>query len=49
LLTLQGFLETGQVTPVVDRCFELDRVPEALSYLQEGHARGKIVINVASR
>ena len=43
---LRGLLETGAVTPVVDRAFALDAVPEAIRYLREGRARGKIVISV---
>lgn len=35
---------TGQVTPVIDRTYPLNDVAEALRYLGEGHARGKIVI-----
>jgi NADPH:quinone reductase-like Zn-dependent oxidoreductase len=34
------------VRPVIDRRYDLGEVPEALSYLGEGHAQGKIVINV---
>jgi NADPH:quinone reductase-like Zn-dependent oxidoreductase len=39
-------MASGEVKPVVDRSYALDRVPEALDYLGEGHARGKIVITV---
>jgi NADPH:quinone reductase-like Zn-dependent oxidoreductase len=38
--------EAGKVVPVIDRCYPLGEVPEALRYLEEGHARGKIVITV---
>jgi NADPH:quinone reductase-like Zn-dependent oxidoreductase len=37
-------LATGKVTSVIDRRFSLSEVPEALRYLEEGHARGKVVI-----
>jgi NADPH:quinone reductase-like Zn-dependent oxidoreductase len=37
----------GKVAPVIDRCFPLREVPEALRYMGEGHPRGKIVIKVA--
>ena len=46
LLVLQKLLLEGKVTPVIDRCYELNRVPEAFHYMGEGHARGKIIINV---
>jgi len=41
---LRKLLETGAITPVVDRKFPLDDVPQAIRYLRDGHARGKIVI-----
>jgi NADPH:quinone reductase-like Zn-dependent oxidoreductase len=37
----------GKLAPVIDRCFPLREVPEALRYMGEGHPRGKIVIKVA--
>jgi NADPH:quinone reductase-like Zn-dependent oxidoreductase len=43
---LQELLEAGKVTPVIDRQYALSEVPEALRYLGEGHARGKVVIIV---
>jgi NADPH:quinone reductase-like Zn-dependent oxidoreductase len=46
LAELRNFLESGAITPVVDRSFPLDEVPEAISYLRDGRARGKIVITV---
>jgi NADPH:quinone reductase-like Zn-dependent oxidoreductase len=46
LLLLKDLLETGKVVPVIDRRYPLSRVAEALSYLEEKHARGKIVITV---
>ena len=44
--TLRDLLETGKVSPVIDRQYSLSEVPEALAYLGEGHARGKVVITV---
>jgi NADPH:quinone reductase-like Zn-dependent oxidoreductase len=41
---LRKLLEAGAIKPVVDRTFPLDEVPEAIGYLRDGHARGKIVI-----
>jgi NADPH:quinone reductase-like Zn-dependent oxidoreductase len=46
LVLLKELLEAGKVVPVIDRCYPLSEVPEALRYLGEGHARGKIVISV---
>jgi NADPH:quinone reductase-like Zn-dependent oxidoreductase len=41
---LRKLLEAGAIKPVVDRTFPLDQVPEAIRYLRDGRARGKIVI-----
>ena len=46
LVALKELMEAGRVTPVVDRCYPLSEVPEALRYLGQGHARGKVVITV---
>ena len=43
---MKELLESGKVKPVIDRCYPLSEVPEALRYLEEGHARGKVVITV---
>ena len=43
---LRELLEAGTVRPVIDRRYELSQAPDALRYLGEGHARGKIVITV---
>jgi NADPH:quinone reductase-like Zn-dependent oxidoreductase len=43
---LSGLIESGKVTPVIDRTYKLSEVPDAIRYLEEGHARGKIVITV---
>ena len=46
-LTILGdLIQTGKVTPVIDRCYSLSEVPEAIRYLEQGHARGKIVVVV---
>ncbi len=44
LVTLAELLESGKITPVIDRTYPLSEVPEAIRYFEEGHARGKIVI-----
>ena len=46
LVVLQELLEAGAVTPVIDRQYELSELREALRYLGEGHARGKVVVTV---
>jgi NADPH:quinone reductase-like Zn-dependent oxidoreductase len=46
LLVLTGLIESGQVTPVIDRAYPLSEAPAAIEYLQDGHARGKVVISV---
>jgi len=38
--------EAGTVKPVIDRTYPLSDVPEAIRYLEEGHARGKVVITL---
>jgi NADPH:quinone reductase-like Zn-dependent oxidoreductase len=46
-LTIVGqLMATGKVTSVIDRRFSLSEVPEALRYLEEGHARGKVAITL---
>jgi NADPH:quinone reductase-like Zn-dependent oxidoreductase len=46
LLILQELLASGKVTPVIDRCYPLSETADAIRYLEEGHARGKVVITV---
>src|SRR5216683_749586 len=46
LVFLKGLLETGKVVPVIDRRYALSDAAEALRYLEEGHAQGKIVLTV---
>jgi NADPH:quinone reductase-like Zn-dependent oxidoreductase len=43
---LRELLEAGKVTPIVDRTFPLSEVPEAIQYLRDGRAQGKVVITV---
>jgi len=45
LQILGDLMQTGRMTPVIDRSFTLDEVPEAIRYSEEGRARGKIVIS----
>jgi NADPH:quinone reductase-like Zn-dependent oxidoreductase len=46
LVVLQELLEAGKVTPVVERSYALSEAADALRYLGEGHAQGKVVITV---
>ena len=41
---MREFMEAGRVRSVIDRTYPLREVPEAVRYLEEGHARGKVVI-----
>jgi len=49
LIVLRELLEAGKVAPVIDRSYPLSDVPEAIRYLEEGHARGKVVIRMEHR
>jgi NADPH:quinone reductase-like Zn-dependent oxidoreductase len=44
LALLQGWMQDGRVTPVVDRCYPLAETAGAIRYLETGHARGKVVV-----
>ena len=41
-------MQTGSITPLIDRTFSLAELPEAIQYQASGQARGKVVIRVAS-
>jgi NADPH:quinone reductase-like Zn-dependent oxidoreductase len=44
LAFLADLMQSGKVTPVIDRTYKLSEVPEAIKYLEQGHARGKVII-----
>ena len=46
LVVMKELLEAGRVAPVIDRHYPFSEVAEAIRYLEEGHARGKIVISM---
>ena len=45
-VTMKELLEAEKIVPVIDNCFPLSETAEALRYLGEGHAKGKLVITV---
>jgi NADPH:quinone reductase-like Zn-dependent oxidoreductase len=47
LQTLADLMETGAVTPVIDRCYPFTQAAEAIRYLESGHVRGKVVVTIA--
>jgi NADPH:quinone reductase-like Zn-dependent oxidoreductase len=46
LAVLRGLLQSGKVTPVIDRTYPLSQAAEAIGYLEQGHARGKVVLTI---
>jgi NADPH:quinone reductase-like Zn-dependent oxidoreductase len=48
LIVMKGLIEAGKVVPVIDRRYPLSETAEAIRYLEQGHARGKVVISVGS-
>jgi NADPH:quinone reductase-like Zn-dependent oxidoreductase len=44
LALLADLMQSGKVKPVIDRTYKLSDVPEAIKYLEQGHARGKVII-----
>jgi NADPH:quinone reductase-like Zn-dependent oxidoreductase len=46
LVLMKDLLETRKVVPVIDRRYALSEVAEAIRYLEEGHAKGKVVITL---
>jgi NADPH:quinone reductase-like Zn-dependent oxidoreductase len=46
MLALKELTESGKLTPVIDRTYPLAEAPRAIRYLEEGHAKGKVVVTV---
>jgi NADPH:quinone reductase-like Zn-dependent oxidoreductase len=46
LVYVKDLLESGKVTPIIDRAYPLSETSQAISYVEEGHAQGKVVITV---
>ena len=48
LVFISELIENGKLVPVIDRRFKLSEVPDAIRYLEDGHAQGKVIISVRS-
>jgi len=48
LTALRGLIESGEVAPVIDRTYPLAEAAAAIRHMQDGHARGKVVVSVGS-
>ena len=46
LIALRDLMASGKVKPVIDRNYKFEQLPAAISYLEQGHARGKVVVTV---
>ena len=46
LAYIRELLETGKVVPVIEKSYPLNEVPAVMHYLVEGHARGKLVVQI---
>src|SRR5436190_4100739 len=46
LTVLADLMQSGKITPVIDRTYMLSELPQAIEYLEQGHARGKVVVKV---
>jgi NADPH:quinone reductase-like Zn-dependent oxidoreductase len=46
LIALTELIESGKITPVIDRTYRLGETAEAVRYVEAGHAQGKVVITV---
>jgi NADPH:quinone reductase-like Zn-dependent oxidoreductase len=43
---LADLMQSGKITPVIDRTYKLNETADALRYLEQGHARGKVAIKL---
>ena len=46
MMVLANLMQSGEMTPVIDKTYKLSETPDALRYLETGHARGKVVVSV---
>jgi len=49
LAVMSELMKSGKVTPVIDRCYSLSDAAEAIRYLEEGHARGKVIVTLEEK
>ena len=49
LTFIKELIEAGRVVPVIDKCFTLTELPEAMRYYGQGHSRGKVVVTMDSK
>jgi NADPH:quinone reductase-like Zn-dependent oxidoreductase len=47
MVSLAQLIDAGKVTPVIERTYPLHDAPKAIRHLEEGHARGKLVISIS--
>jgi NADPH:quinone reductase-like Zn-dependent oxidoreductase len=47
LSTLAKMMQDGKLTSIIDRHYPLDQVPAAIAYVEQGHAKGKVIVDVA--
>ena len=45
-MVLADLMQSGKMTPVIDKTYKLNETADTLRYLETGHARGKVVINL---
>jgi NADPH:quinone reductase-like Zn-dependent oxidoreductase len=43
---LRDMMQTGKLTPVIDKRYKLGETAQAISYLEQGHARGKVIVDL---
>jgi NADPH:quinone reductase-like Zn-dependent oxidoreductase len=46
LQVLGEYVQAGKLIPIIDRAYSLSEVPQAIQYVEDGHARGKVVISL---
>ena len=46
LMALKELIESGKVTPVIDRTYSFEEIPEAIRYVESGHLSGKVVVTI---
>jgi NADPH:quinone reductase-like Zn-dependent oxidoreductase len=49
LIYMKELVESGKVKPIIDRCYNLNELPDAFRYFERGHVQGKVVITISKR